>query len=110
VAELPNAELLALRDSFPSTRGAPVPSSTWAPVTTTAKSSPSVSTTMCRFRPLSRFPPSYPCPPPISVALTVWLSMLPALGVGSRPACRRTGWRKASLRAAQVPSFRHCWK
>ena len=44
--------------SFASTCGAAVPSSAAALVTVTAKSSPSVSTTMCRFRPLSRLPPS----------------------------------------------------
>jgi hypothetical protein len=31
------------------------------------------------------FPPSKPRSPPASVVLTVWLSMIPALGVGSHP-------------------------
>src|SRR5512135_1515605 len=44
--------------SFVSTCGAAVPSSAAALVTVTARSSPRVSTTMCRFRPLSRLPPS----------------------------------------------------
>src|SRR5262245_46997679 len=70
------------RVSLSSTRGAAVPSSAAALVTVTARSRPSVSTTRCRFRPLSGLPPSNPCGPPISVALTVWLSMLPALGGG----------------------------
>jgi hypothetical protein len=29
--------------------------------------------------------------------LTVWLSMLPALGLGSLPAAARTCWRRASM-------------
>src|SRR4051794_32867795 len=78
------------RLSFPSTCGAAVPSSAAALVTVTARSRPSVSTTMCPLRPLRSLPPSKPRGPPISVALTVWLSMLPALGVGSRPAACRT--------------------
>ncbi len=77
-------------------------------MTTTAKSNPSESKAMCRFRPLIFLPPSYPRLAAISVALTVWLSMLPALGLGSRPAARRTFCRKASRISCPVPSDRHC--
>ena len=35
-------------------------------------------------------PPAKPGGPPRSVVLTDWLSMMAALGVGSRPASRRT--------------------
>jgi hypothetical protein len=52
-------------------------------------------------------PPSYPRLSAISVALTVWLSMLPALGDGSRPSATRTARRKASMTSCQVPSSRH---
>jgi hypothetical protein len=82
--------------SVASTCGAAVPSSAAALVTVTARSRPSVSTTRCRFRPSRRGPPSEPGGPPSAVAWTVGLSMLPALGVGSRPPCCRTGGRKAS--------------
>ena len=77
------------------------------PVTVTARSRPSVSTTMCRFRPLSRLPPSYPCGPPISVALTVWLSMLPAWGLAPAPPPGGPRARKASWIACQVPLAVH---
>jgi hypothetical protein len=67
----------------PSTSGAIVPSSADATVTTTTRSRPSSSTMMCRFGPVISSPPSNPRPSAISVALTVWLSMLPTLGLGS---------------------------
>ena len=35
--------------------------------------------------------------PPFSVVLTVWLSIMVALGVGARPACSRTCSRRTSL-------------
>ena len=43
---------------------------------------------MWRLRPLTFFPPSYPCSPPLLVVLTDWLSMIPKLGSGSRPDSR----------------------
>src|SRR5262245_11226446 len=44
---------------------------------------------------------------PTSVALTDWLSMHAALGVGSRPAATRVRSRKACTILAQVPSSHH---
>ena len=44
--------------------------------------------------------------PPFSVVLTDWLSMIAALGVGSRPSDSRTLGRKLSLMCSQVPSIR----
>jgi hypothetical protein len=48
--------------------------------------------------------------PPFSVVLTVWLSMMAALGVGSLPSASRTLGRKASWMRSQVPSARHLRK
>src|SRR5512135_3273970 len=48
------------RSSCPSTCGAVAPSSAEAAVTTTAISNPKVSTTTCRFLPLTFLPASYP--------------------------------------------------
>ena len=48
--------------------------------------------------------------PPFSVVLTDWLSMMAALGVGSRPSDSRTLGRKVSWMRSQVPSVRHCLK
>jgi len=48
--------------------------------------------------------------PPFSVVCTLWLSMIAARGVGSRPACRRTRSRSAALMCFQVPSSRHSRK
>jgi len=47
---------------------------------------------------------------PFSVVLTDWLSMLPALGVTSRPNWHRSCSRKASFIRAQVPSLRQVLK
>jgi hypothetical protein len=47
---------------------------------------------------------------PFSVVLTDWLSMLPALGVASRPNWRRSCSRKASFIRAHVPSLRQVLK
>jgi hypothetical protein len=48
--------------------------------------------------------------PPFSVVRTDWLSMIPALGVRSRPACPRTSSRRASCIRSQVPSILHTRK
>ena len=48
--------------------------------------------------------------PPFSVVLTDWLSIIAALGVGSRPSDSRTLGRKLSWMRSQVPSIRHCLK
>src|SRR5262245_15024397 len=79
-----------------STCGATSPSSALAAVTTTASSRPSVSTAMCRLRPLTFLCTSTPrCSPPSLVA-TDWLSMLPALGGGLRCSWQRTSLRRTS--------------
>ena len=52
-------------------------------------SRPSVSTSRCRLRPLIFLPASKPRGPPLSVVLTDWLSMIPAVGWASRPAASR---------------------
>src|SRR5262249_41958882 len=65
-----------------------------------------LSTQMCRLRPLTFLPLSKPLTPPCGVVLTDWLSAADERGLGSRPACRRTCWRSASLMRSQVPSVR----
>lgn len=64
---------------------------TFAAVTMTVSSSPVVSTTMRRSRPLIFFPPSKPreAAGTDAAALTDWESMMPAVGSGSRPAAAR---------------------
>jgi hypothetical protein len=41
--------------------------------------------------------------PPFSVVFTLWLSMIPALGVDSRPASRRTSSRSESCIFCHTP-------
>lgn len=48
--------------------------------------------------------------PPFSVVFTDWLSMIAALGVGSRPSISRTLGCKVSWMRSQVPSKRHSRK
>ncbi len=48
--------------------------------------------------------------PPFSVVFTDWLSMIAALGVGSRPSICRTFGRNDSSIRSQVPSLRHSLK
>ena len=48
--------------------------------------------------------------PPFSVVLTDWLSIMAALGVGSRPSASRTFGRSASWMRSQLPSSLHCRK
>ena len=48
--------------------------------------------------------------PPFSVVFTDWLSMIAALGVGSRPSISRTRGCKVSWMRSQVPSNRHLRK
>ena len=50
---------------------------------------PQVSVSMCRLRPLTFLPASYAVMPQLSVVLTDWLLMLPAVGLASRPTCWR---------------------
>ena len=71
---------------------------------------PSVSTSKWRFLPLSFFAPSYPRTPPMLVVFTDWVSSIPALGWGSRPALVRILSRNVALIFSQVPSRRHILK
>src|SRR5215217_1329113 len=66
---------------------------------------PSVSTSKCRFLALSFFAPSYPRRPPTLVVFTDWVSTIPALGWGSRPALVRILSRSTPLIFSQVPSL-----
>ena len=52
------------------------------------------------------FAPIVAAGPPFCVVFTDWLSMMAALGVGSRPAWTRTCSRKAVCIRCQVPSLR----
>jgi hypothetical protein len=56
------------------------------------------------------FAPVVAAPPPISLVLTDWLSMMAALGVGSRPCLTRTCSRSAVCMRSHVPSLRHVRK
>src|SRR5262245_7219185 len=58
------------------------------------RTSPGVSPSRWRLRPLSRFAPSEPRPP-TPVVWTDWLPSMPAPGWGSRPAWMRTASRRA---------------
>ena len=60
-----------------------------------------------RLRPFTFLPPSKPRGPPCSVIFALWLSMIAALGVGSRPARRRTRTRSRAWIRSHVPSMRH---
>jgi hypothetical protein len=48
--------------------------------------------------------------PPFWGVFTVWLSMIAAEGVGSRPSCWRTWVRRASCTASRTPPSRHLRK
>jgi hypothetical protein len=49
-------------------------------------------------------------PPPFWLVFTDWLSMMAALGVGSRPCFTRTASRSAVCMRFQVPLLRHVRK
>src|ERR687886_15653 len=74
----PSAQIFFRRDDFPVSlgprRGALFASGNDAAVTTTTNNNPSVSTAMCRLRPLTFLSPSNPTSPPTSVVFTLWLS------------------------------------
>jgi hypothetical protein len=48
--------------------------------------------------------------PPFSVVFTVWLSMMPALGVRCRPEASRRSPRRVSCIRSQTPARRHARK
>ena len=58
------------------------------------------------FAPLDLFVRINAADPPVSVVLTDWLSMMPALGCRCFPAATRTSPRSRSCITCQVPSFR----
>lgn len=59
--------------------------------------------------PIDFFPASYPLGPPTSVDLTLWLSIMAAVGSGFRPAATRTMLRRCSWIASTTPSFAQRW-
>ena len=67
---------------------------------------PSVSVTIWRLRPLIRLPASIPRGPPLSLVGTLWLSIIPALGVSVRPCFWRARATSRALIRCQVPSSR----
>ena len=80
------------------------PSRSWTSpdVMTSVQRSPSVSTTMCRLRPQTFFPPRRSHVGPLArLSLTVWLSSTAADGLGVFPACLRT--RSPQFRVNGVP-------
>ena len=64
------------RDTCRNTAIPPAASVTLAAVTTTTRSNPIESTSVCFFRRFVRFPPSYPRYPPVLAAFAVWLTAL----------------------------------
>ena len=84
----------------------PRPSRSWmlAGWTTSRSGRPSVSVSRCRLRPLTFLPASKPRGPPASVVLTLWLSMIPAVGEASRPACSRAAMSRVVWIVDQMPS------
>ena len=78
--------------------------------TTTARSRPMVSTTVhydVALAPRCLLADVVAPRPAFSVVLTLWLSMMAALGMASRPSFSRTWPRSASSTRSQVPSARH---
>jgi hypothetical protein len=55
----------------------------------------------------NQLPRIEPTGPPFSVVFTDWLSMMAALGVGSRPASIRVRSRSASWMRSSVPFLLH---
>jgi hypothetical protein len=49
-------------------------------------------------------PASKPRGPPASVVLTLWLSMIPAVGDASRPTCSRAAMSRVAWIVDQMPS------
>ena len=90
-----------------SRRGAPARSWRSAGGTSALTTNPRGSTSRWRLRPQSFLAPSSPCGPPRSLVFTDWLSILAALGVGGRPACRRSRARSGGWICSHVPSRRH---
>jgi len=93
-----SAKITLKRGTFPSsclsTDGADWASFSLAGCTTTARSSPNVSTITCRFRPVTCLFGSRPQPgPPWRSARADWVSITAALGLGSRPAATRAALR-----------------
>ena len=62
---------------------------------------------MWRFLPLIFLPASYPRGPPLSVVLTLWLSITPADGCASRSSISRTSITSNWLIVIHSPMSRH---
>lgn len=87
---------------------APILSWTFASWTTTLIGRPSVSTTMCSLRPLIFLLPSIPRSASIWWEdLTLLESMMPRLGISSRPISLRTIRWSASISSSNTPSNFH---
>src|SRR3954463_7575018 len=71
-----------------------------------AEQQPSVSTATCLLRLFSRFAASQPRGPPLSVVLTLWVSMIAAVGLASRPAPSRSRTTKWWRILSHTPSRR----
>lgn len=73
--------------------------------TTTSKRLPRVSATMWRLWPVMRLKLSKPRSRANAVVFTLWLSMLPAVGLGLRPWCWRSNRTTAAFNRRQMPNF-----
>ena len=65
-----------------------------------------MSTATWRLRPFSRFAASQPRGPPLSVVFTLWVSMIAAEGLASRPAPSRSMTTKWWRMLSHTPSRR----
>jgi hypothetical protein len=97
---------------FHSSGRAATRSWTEAAVITTSRTSPVVSTAMCRLRPLTFLALSQPrlALGTVSAARTDWESMTAAVGCGWRPAATLTRVRSSACSRAKVPSSRQAAK
>lgn len=95
-------EFAAQLDEIPA--AATSRSCTLAEVTVTASSSPSVSTTRLRLRPLNFLPASNLVLPPWAVLRVLCESMIAAVGSGALPTRSRHCWRRRSCMASNIPA------
>ncbi len=65
-----------------------------------------MSTATWRLRPFSRFAASQPRGPPLSVVFTLWVSMIVAVGLASRPAPSRSMTTNRWRMLSQTPAAR----
>jgi hypothetical protein len=86
----------------------PLPSGILAQWTITSNNRPKVSTIMWRLRLGTCLWTSTPRSSPPSDVFTLWLSIMPALGCGSRPWLTRTLCTRTVLIFSHKPELRHC--